>query len=116
MAKNKNNTKKFVKIIALLALIFMPVAAVSANTVQITVNIAPVATIDVDSERDGDNIKYIATVTTNSITGFDVYASATDSDDWTLIKSVDHYPTDEERVVTATSSDKELKFSVVPRV
>ncbi len=116
MAKNTKNTKKIAKIIALLALVFMPVAAVSANTVQISVSIAPVASIEVESEREGSNLKYTATVTTNSVTGFDVYASATDSDDWTLIKSVDHYPTDEERVVTATSSDKELKFTVVPRV
>lgn len=114
MAKNK--TKKFGKFVALFALIFAPVAAVSASTVQVSVNIAPVASIEVESERDGDNLKYTATVTTNSINGFDVYATSTDSDDWTLIKSVTHYPSDEERVVTATSTDKELKFTVIPRV
>lgn len=116
MATKIKNTKKIGKIIALLALVFVPVATVSANTVQVSVNIAPVASIDVAAEVDGENIKYTATVTTNSTNGFDVYASSVDSDDWTLIKTVEHYPSDEERIVTATSTDKELKFSVIPRI
>jgi uncharacterized protein YpmB len=116
MATKTKNTKKIGKIIALLAVIFAPVAAVSASTVQISVSIAPVASIEVQSEKDGNNIKYTATVTTNSVNGFDVYASSVDKEDWTLVKSVSHYPSDEERIVTATSTDKELKFTAIPRV
>lgn len=116
MATKTKNTKMG-KILALLALVFIPVATVSANTVRVSVSVAPVASIDVVSETvDGKNIKYTATVTTNSVNGFDVYAASKDSNDWTLIKTVDHYPSDEERIVTATSTDEDLKFSVVPRV
>ena len=116
MATKTKNTKMG-KILALLALVFIPVATVSANTVRVSVSVAPVASIDVVSETvDGKNIKYTATVTTNSVNGFDVYAASKDSNDWTLIKTVDHYPSDEERIVTATSTDEDLKFSVIPRV
>lgn len=116
MATKTKNTKMG-KILALLALVFIPVATVSANTVRVSVSVAPVASIDVVSETvDGKNIKYTATVTTNSVNGFDVYAASKDGNDWTLIKSIDHYPSDEERIVTATSTDEDLKFSVVPRV
>ena len=116
MATNTKNAK-IGKIIALLALVFVPVATVSANTVRVSVSVAPVASIDITSETvDGGNTKYTATVTTNSINGFDVYAAPKDSNDWALIKTIDHYPTDEERIVTATSTDKDLRFSVVPRV
>ena len=116
MATKTKNTKMG-KIIALLALIFVPVTTVSANTVRVSVSVAPVASIDVVSEPvDGKNVKYTATVTTNSASGFDVYAASKDGNDWVLIKSIDHYPSDEERIVTATSTDEDLRFSVIPRV
>lgn len=115
MATKIKNTKKIGKIITLLALIFVPTAAVSANTVRVSVNVAPVASIDVKSEQDGINVKYTGIVTTNSVNGFDVYAASKDSEDWVLIKTVEHYPSDEEKIITATSTDKDLKFSVIPR-
>lgn len=115
MAK-KINKKSALTALALAAAISAPVAGVYANTVHISVNVEAVASVSVEQEETADGVQYTATVDTNSINGYDLYVSG-DGEEWTLIKSVDHYPSAEERVATSTtnSKDAELKFKVEPR-
>ena len=111
MAKNKTALKA----LALAAALSVPVAGVAyANTVKISVSVAAVASVEVKAEEKGDETLYTAYVSTNSTNGFDLYVSE-DGEDWDVIKSIDHYPSEEEKIVTSTSTKSDLKFKVEPR-
>lgn len=111
MARNKTALKALV----LAGALMLPVAGVAyANTVKVSVSVAAVASVDVETEERNGEILYTAYVSTNSTNGFDLYVSE-NGEDWDVIKTVDHYPTDEEKVVTSTSTKPDLKFKAEPR-
>ena len=107
--------KTAIKALIIAAALSAPVAGVAcANTVKVSVSVAAVASVDVKTETKGDETLYTAYVSTNSTNGFDLYVSE-DGKDWDIIKSVDHYPSDEEKVVTSTSTKADLRFKAEPR-
>ena len=109
MAKNK-----LILGLALAAFAFVPAGVALANTVEVVVNVAAVAEIkDVETKEENGITTYTATVSTNSIHGYNLYVSS-DGEDWSLIKTVDHYPTGEELKGTAKTTGGDVKFKVVP--
>ncbi len=110
----KIKNAKLLSIPALLALLCVPIATASANTVQIKVEVNPVADVEVVSEQRGNETKYTATVKTNSVNGFDVLVSSDNGKTYEFLKSVDDFIEGEPRIVTATSDSNSLKFKVVP--
>jgi hypothetical protein len=109
MAKKQN----FLKLALLSGALLIPVAGAYASSVQVTVNIAAVASIaNVETEVDEYGITtYTATVATNSIHGYKLYASS-NGEDWTLIKTFEGYPTGEDLKGTAKTTGGDVKFKV----
>jgi hypothetical protein len=66
--------------------VIVPVAYVHASNVEITVNVAAVAEIARVEEKPTDlgGKEYVVTVKTNSIKGYDLYASA-DGENWEVV-------------------------------
>ena len=112
MAKKLNILKGAV----LSGAVLIPVTSVYANSVRVTVNVAPVANVRVATEKRGDDTIYTATVTSNSLKGFDLFVSSDDGKTYELFKTVEKYTEDKQNVITAISGNPELKFKAVPRL
>ena len=99
--------------LALFGLALVPAGAALANTVNVSVIVAGVASIEkVESEERDGAVIYTATVSTNSIKGYELYASS-NGEDWTLIKTVDHYPTGDELKGNVKVSGGNVEFKTV---
>ena len=110
MAKTQN----LIKGALLSAAVLAPVAGAYANSVRISVQVAPVANVSVVSEQSDGKTIYTATVATNSIDGFDLLVSSDNGNTYSLFKTVNTYPKPEEKIITAISDRNNLKFKAVP--
>jgi hypothetical protein len=113
MAKKLNLLKTAIISGAILA----PVAGVYASTVQVTVNIAAVAEITRVEEKTTDlgGKEYAVTIKTNSINGYDLYASS-DGESWENVREFSGRPEGEDLTSTIkTTGESDLKFKVIPR-
>lgn len=113
MAKKLNLLKTAI----LGAVVAAPVAAVYANTVEITVRVAAVAEI-AHVEEKATNLggkEYEVTVKTNTIHGYDLYASS-DGENWENVRAFSGRPEGKDLISTVkTTGDANLKFKVIPR-
>ena len=113
MAKKLNLLKSAI----LAGAVAAPVAAVYANTVQVTVNIAAVAEITRVEEKATilGGKEYEVTIKTNSVNGYDLYASS-DGENWENVREFAGLPEGDDLISTVkTTGDSDLKFKVVPR-
>ena len=97
--------------------VIVPVAYVHASNVEITVNVAAVAEIARVEEKPTDlgGKEYIVTVKTNSIKGYDLYASA-DGENWENVRVFSGYPKgDDLKSTVKTTGNSPLKFKVTPK-
>ena len=105
MAKNK-----LILGAALAAFALVPAGAALASTVQVSVNVAGVASIErVETEEENGVTTYTATVATNSSKGYNLYVSS-NGEDWSLVKTVDHYPTGDELRGAVKTTGGHLEF------
>lgn len=113
MAKKLNLLKTAIISGAILA----PVAGVYASGVQVTVNVAAVAEITRVEEKPTDlgGKEYAVTIQTNSINGYDLYASS-DGENWENVRGFSGYPKGDDLTSTVkTTGNSDLKFKVIPR-
>ena len=96
--------------------VLIPVTTAYANSVRVTVNIAPVANVRVVSEQRGDETIYTATVVSNSIKGFDLLVSSDNGETYEVFKTVEKYVADKDNIYTAISGRSDLKFKAVPHL
>jgi hypothetical protein len=109
MAKNK-----LILGILLAAFALVPAGVALANTVEISVTVAAVASIEkVETEVEDGAITYTATVRTNSIKGYKLYVSS-NGEDWTLVKTVDHHPVGEDLKGSVKVTGGNIEFKAVP--
>lgn len=109
--------KNLLKTAIVAGALIVPVAGVYASSVQVTVNVAAVAEItSVEEREDSFGAKeYLVTIKTNTVHGYDLYASS-DGETWEKVREFNGYPKDDDlKSSVKTIGNADLKFKVVAK-